>query len=135
MILITIIIMIIIIIILTMIILILIIMIIIIIIMIIMIIIILLLIIMNKFSIALFPVKTSSTRLITNVQQMSENGSMLPHYSRTFFLTCTCHKGQTYPNLCSFWHSHTYVTVTHACWNVFSHKCIQDTRKLYYLKR
>ena len=36
-------------------------------------------IIMNKFSIALFPVETSSTRLITNVQRMSENGSMLPH--------------------------------------------------------
>ena len=38
-----------------------------------------LLLIMIKFSIALFSVKTSSTRLITNVQQMSENGSMLPH--------------------------------------------------------
>ena len=39
---------------------------------------------MNKFFIALFPVKMgsvkmSSTGLITNVQQMSENGSMLPN--------------------------------------------------------
>ena len=40
---------------------------------------------MNKCSIALFPVKTSSTRLIRNVQQMSENGSMLPHYKHTNF--------------------------------------------------
>ena len=45
-------------------------------------IIIIIIIIINKFSIALFPVKkktTSSARLITNVHQMSENGSMLPH--------------------------------------------------------
>ena len=41
--------------------------------------IIIIIIIINKFSIALFPVKMSSTCLITNVQQMSENGSMLPH--------------------------------------------------------
>ena len=31
---------------------------------------------MNKFSIALFPVETSSTRLISNVQQMRKHGSI-----------------------------------------------------------
>ena len=35
---------------------------------------------MNKFSIALFPVKkTSSTRLTPNVQKMSKNGSIIYH--------------------------------------------------------
>ena len=43
-------------------------------------------IIMNKFSIALFPVKSSSVRLITNVQQISEMAtSCLAIYKHTHF--------------------------------------------------
>ena len=54
---------------------------------------------MNTFSIALFPVKTTSTCSITNVQQMSEKGSMLPQKAYTSkqknLSTSTCHKGET----------------------------------------